>query len=120
MYTIYIWFWPTLTMSTAADAAHDYGFGQNHIYRVGQSCIYTLYMTVCLVISLPKMPYVHRIYIYIWFWPALQVPCVVAAQYLCWFGWAVMLTTSILDQQDELVLRARVRQRHLCLRVHCV
>jgi hypothetical protein len=64
MYTIYIWFWPTLTMSTAADAAHDYGFGQNHIYRVGQSCIYTLYMTVCLVISLPKMPYVHRIYIY--------------------------------------------------------
>jgi hypothetical protein len=30
--------------------------------RVGQDCIYTPYMTVYLVISLPKIPYVHRIY----------------------------------------------------------
>jgi len=30
--------------------------------RVGQNRIYTLYMTVYLVISLPKMPYTHRTY----------------------------------------------------------
>jgi len=30
--------------------------------RVGQNCIYTPYMTVYLVISLPKIPYIHRIY----------------------------------------------------------
>jgi hypothetical protein len=37
--------------------------------RVGQNCIYALYMTVYLVISLPKVPYIHRIYK--WSWPAL-------------------------------------------------
>jgi len=30
--------------------------------RVGQNRIYTPYMTVYLVISLPKIPYIHRIY----------------------------------------------------------
>jgi hypothetical protein len=30
--------------------------------RVGQNRIYTPYMTVYLVISLPKLPYIHRIY----------------------------------------------------------
>jgi hypothetical protein len=30
--------------------------------RVGQNRIYTPYMTVCLVISLPKVLYIHRIY----------------------------------------------------------
>jgi hypothetical protein len=30
--------------------------------RVGQNRIYTPYMTVYLVISLPKTPYIHRIY----------------------------------------------------------
>ena len=36
--------------------------------RVGQNCIYTPYMTVYLVISLPK----YRIYtVYIWFWSTL-------------------------------------------------
>ena len=30
--------------------------------RVGQNRIYTPYMTVYLVISLPKVPYIHRIY----------------------------------------------------------
>jgi hypothetical protein len=30
--------------------------------RVGQNRIFTLYMTVCLVISLPKIPFIHRIY----------------------------------------------------------
>jgi hypothetical protein len=29
--------------------------------RVGQSCLYTPYMTVYLVIFLPKIPYIHRI-----------------------------------------------------------
>jgi hypothetical protein len=32
------------------------------ITRVGQNRIYTPYMTVYLVISLPKIPYIHRIY----------------------------------------------------------
>ena len=30
------------------------------ICRVGQNRTYTPYMTVCLVISLPKIPYIHR------------------------------------------------------------
>ena len=33
-----------------------------HIYRVGQNRINAPYMTVHLVISLPKIPYIHRIY----------------------------------------------------------
>ena len=37
-------------------------YGWNIICRVGQNCIYTPYMTVHLVISLPKLPYIHRIY----------------------------------------------------------
>jgi len=37
---------------------------QSCMYRVGQKRIYPLYMTVYLVISLPKLPYIHRIYIY--------------------------------------------------------
>ena len=39
--------------------------------KVGQNCIYTPYMTVYLVITLPKIPYIHRIYI--WFRPTLQM-----------------------------------------------
>ena len=35
-----------------------------NIGRVGQNRIHTPYMTVYLVISLPKIPYIHRIYIY--------------------------------------------------------
>jgi hypothetical protein len=31
--------------------------------RVGQNRIITPYMTVYLVISLPKIPYIHRIYV---------------------------------------------------------
>jgi len=31
-------------------------------FRVGQNRIYTPYMTVYLMISLPKIPYIHRIY----------------------------------------------------------
>jgi hypothetical protein len=30
--------------------------------RVGQNRVYTPYMTVYLMISLPKVPYTHRIY----------------------------------------------------------
>jgi hypothetical protein len=37
--------------------------------RVGQNRIYAPYMTVYLVIFLPKIPYIHNIYI--WFWPTL-------------------------------------------------
>jgi hypothetical protein len=32
------------------------------IYRVGHNRMYTPYMTVHLVISLPKLLYIHRIY----------------------------------------------------------
>ena len=39
-----------------------YGSGQPYIFRVGQNRIYTPYMTVYLVISLPKIPYVDRVY----------------------------------------------------------
>ena len=38
------------------------GKGAEYMNRVGQSCIYTLYMTVYLVISLPKKPYIHCTY----------------------------------------------------------
>jgi len=41
------------------------------LLRVGQDRIYTLYMTVCLVISLPKTLYTHHIYL--WFWPTLGI-----------------------------------------------
>jgi hypothetical protein len=37
--------------------------------RVGQNRIYTPYMTVYLVLFLPKILYIHPIYI--WFWPTL-------------------------------------------------
>jgi hypothetical protein len=37
--------------------------------RVGQNRIYTPYMTVYLMISLQKIPYIHTVYI--WFWPTL-------------------------------------------------
>ena len=37
--------------------------------RVGQNRISTLYMTVYLVVSLPKLPYMYTVYI--WFWPTL-------------------------------------------------
>jgi hypothetical protein len=32
------------------------------IIRVGHNCIFTPYMTVYLMISLPKIPYIHHIY----------------------------------------------------------
>jgi hypothetical protein len=34
-----------------------------YIRRVGQNRIYTPYMTICMVISLLKIPYVHCIYV---------------------------------------------------------
>ena len=34
-----------------------------NIHRVGQNRIYTPVMAVCMVISLLKKPYVHRIYV---------------------------------------------------------
>jgi len=33
------------------------------ICRVGQNRIFTLCMTICMVISLPKFLYIHRIYL---------------------------------------------------------
>ena len=37
---------------------------QCHMCRVGQNRIYTPYLTVYMVNSLPKIPYTHRMYIY--------------------------------------------------------
>ena len=34
----------------------------SNMCRVGRNCIYTPYMTAYLVISLPKIPFIHRIY----------------------------------------------------------
>jgi hypothetical protein len=48
--------------------------------RVGQNRIYTYIYTVDLVISLPKLPYIHRIYI--WFWPTLAM-CDLCACVIC-------------------------------------
>jgi hypothetical protein len=39
------------------------------LHRVGQNRIFTPYMTVYFLISLPRIPYIHRIYI--WFWLTL-------------------------------------------------
>jgi hypothetical protein len=44
---------------------------QCRICRVGQNHIYTTYMIVYMVISLPRMPCTHCIYI--WFWPTLRI-----------------------------------------------
>ena len=41
----------------------DYVCCVYHIRRVGQNCKYTTYLTVYLVIFLPKATYTHRIYI---------------------------------------------------------
>jgi hypothetical protein len=44
------------------------------IYRVGQTRIFAPYMTVCMVSSLLKIPYVTPyIPINVWFWPNLQI-----------------------------------------------
>ena len=40
------------------------------IFRVGQYRVHTLYNTIYLVISLPKIPYIYRIYS---FWPTLHM-----------------------------------------------
>jgi hypothetical protein len=43
------------------------------MFRVGQNCICTPYMTV---ISSLKLPCIHRIYVYntyVWFWPTLPM-----------------------------------------------
>jgi len=35
-----------------------------HICRVGQTRIFTPYVTICLVISLPKLPFIHCVQVY--------------------------------------------------------
>ena len=55
----------------------------HRMYRVGHNRIYTPYMTVYFVISLPKIPHIHRIYMVlanptyvtmnVWFWPTLAM-----------------------------------------------
>ena len=55
-----------------------------HMCRVGQNRTYTSYMTLHLVISLPKIPYIHCKYV--WFWPTLHMcspPACPARQHVC-------------------------------------
>jgi hypothetical protein len=49
----------------------------HHLLRVGQNCIYTPYMTLYIVISLLKVPYIHRIYRVL----ANPTPAAIAQQY---------------------------------------
>ena len=68
IHLIYVWFWPTLcTYGIAGRENTKYTVIYRGVYirRFGQYCMYTPYMTVYLVISLPKIPYIHRIYV--WF-----------------------------------------------------
>ena len=51
------------------------------MYWVGQNRTYTPNMTVCMVISLLKIPCVHHMYVYsihVWCWPTLSMHCVLA------------------------------------------
>jgi hypothetical protein len=76
--------WPgSGAVDHCADADHGSGEGgrvrevslrgksQSVIFRVGQNRVYTPYMTVYLVSSRPKIPYMHRIYS--WFWQTLVI-----------------------------------------------
>jgi hypothetical protein len=56
---MYIQFWPTLLVHAVSVPLAQ---GKCEMCRIGQNRIYTPYMTVYLVISLPKLPYIHRIY----------------------------------------------------------
>ena len=52
-----------------------------YTYMVGQKRVYTPYMTVCMAISLLKIPYVHRIYVYIYGWPEARIDTVYESMY---------------------------------------
>jgi len=52
-------------------AAQSLGSERCQMCRVGQNATYAPYTTVYLVISLPKTPYIHRIYIYIYIYMVL-------------------------------------------------
>ena len=51
-----------LLVCSLSSSTHRATYRAQHIGRVGQNRIYAPYMTVYLVISLPKIPYIHRIY----------------------------------------------------------
>jgi hypothetical protein len=79
--------------------------------RVGQNRIYTPYMTVYLMISLPKILYIYTVYdriygdfpakntLYVWFWPTLMYACICVYQegmcvFVCVCVRARVLSTS--------------------------
>jgi hypothetical protein len=69
--------WRAAQVSSRVGQNHTYAYrvGQNPIlYRVGQNRIYTPYMTVYLIVSLPKKTYVHRIYTVLA--NPLYIPCI--------------------------------------------
>jgi hypothetical protein len=62
--------------------------------RVGQSRIYTPYMTVCMVVSLPKLPYIHRITYNVWSWPTLHMAHVLSHAHMITVGHALKVTVE--------------------------
>jgi len=85
---VYVWFWPTLDVHyiyvcicmVLANPSYIYMVYEQwfsrelpcgHTRRFGQNRTSAPYMTVYLVISLLKIPYIHRIYL--WFWLTLHV-----------------------------------------------
>jgi hypothetical protein len=77
-YTVHIY--TVLANPTHVRAQHTCTDSHTHTYTQGwpESYIYT-YMTVYLVISLPKIPYIHRIYKYM----VLVNPTHILAQQTC-------------------------------------
>jgi len=63
--------------------------GECFIYRVGQNRIYTYTYTVYLVISKPKIPYVHRIYM------VLANPIHIPGSHLKWWVFTVSVWNDI-------------------------
>jgi len=54
-----------------------------HIHRVGQNHIYTPYMTVYLMISLPNIPYIHGIYMVLANPTHTPQPCAISPAIVC-------------------------------------
>ena len=71
IYGVYIRFWPTLYLRYFWQGYHQLYGHIRCIYTVLANPRYTPYMTVVLVISLPKIPYTYRNCN--WFWPTLHL-----------------------------------------------
>jgi hypothetical protein len=89
-----------------------YGSGQSSkkMHRVGGNRTCTPYMTVCMVTSLPKIPYTHRLYVCMYGFgqpykcsngmrrrPSLEDPCLEhACAFYAWKQWRVLPSSMLL------------------------